>query len=67
MDKVFPTGHQKQLIGLVPRGLLETCCKMDWFRFIFRLLEVYFASYKAIATYFISLVVCLWIFAVTLW
>ncbi len=58
IDKVFPTGHQ------VPRSLLETCCKMDWFQLIFRLLEAYFASYKAIATYFICLAVCLWIFAV---
>ncbi len=28
MDKVFPTGHQDQSIGLVHRSLLETCCKM---------------------------------------
>ena len=66
MDKVFPTGHQEQSIGLVPRSLLKTCCKMDWFRLIFRLLEAYFACYKAIATYFICLAVCLWIFAVAL-
>ena len=65
MDKVFPTGHQEQSIGLVPQSLLETCCKMDWFWLIFRLLEVYFACYKAIATYFICLAVWLWIFAVT--
>ncbi len=58
MDKVFPTRHREQLIGLVPQSLLETSCKMDLFRFIFRLLEVYFACYKAIATYFICLVVC---------
>ncbi len=37
----FPTGHRKQSIELVPRGLHETCCKMDWFRFIFRPLEAY--------------------------
>ncbi len=66
MDKVFPTGHQEQSIGLVPRSLLEICCKMDWFRLIFRLLETYFACYKAIATYFICLAVCVWIFAVAL-
>ncbi len=53
MDKVFPTGHHEQSIGLFPRSLLETCCKMDWLRFFFRLLEASFfvvASYKAIAT-----------------
>ncbi len=57
MDKVFPTGHREQSIGLVPRSLLETCCKMDLFQFVFRLLEAYFACYKAIATYFICLAV----------
>ncbi len=34
MDKVLPTGHQVQSIGLVPRTLLETCCKMDRLGFI---------------------------------
>ncbi len=67
MDEVFLTGHQEQSIGLVPRSLLETCCKMDWFQLYFRILGVYFACYKAIATYFICLAVCLWIFAVALW
>ncbi len=66
IDKVFPTGHQEIFIGLVPRSLLKTCCKMDWFRLIFRLLDAYFACYKDIATYFICLAVCLWIFAVAL-
>ncbi len=61
MDKVFPIGHQDQSIGLVPGSLLEICCKMDWFRLIFRLIEAYFACYKAIATYFICLAVCSWI------
>ncbi len=61
MDKVFPTGHHEQSIGVVPQSLLETCCKMDWFQLIFSLLEAYFACYKAIATYFICLAVCLWI------
>ncbi len=51
MDKVFPTRHREQSIGLVPQSLLKTCCKIDCFRFIFRLLEAYFACYKAIATY----------------
>ena len=50
MDKGFTTGHQDQSIGL-PWTLLENCCKMDWFQLIFRLLEAYFACYKAIATY----------------
>ncbi len=66
MDKVFPTGHQEQLIRLVPWRLLEACCTLDWLRLIFRLLEAYFACYKAIATYFIFLAVSLWIFAVAL-
>ncbi len=66
MDKVFPTGHREQSIRLVPRSLLKACCKMEWFWFIFRLLEAYFARYKVIATYFIRLAVCLWIFAVAL-
>ncbi len=39
MNKVFPTGHREQSIGLVPRSLLETSCKMDRFRLIFRLFE----------------------------
>ncbi len=56
----------KGSIGQVPQSLLETCCKMDWFRFTFRLLEAYFARYKAIATYFIFLAVCLWGFVVDL-
>ncbi len=67
MDKVYPTGHREQSIGLVPRSLLETCCKMDWFRFNFRFLEACFACYKAIATYCMCLAVCLWIFVVALW
>ncbi len=49
MDKVFPNGHREQSIRHVPRSRLETSCKMDWFRLIFRLLEAYFC-YKAIAT-----------------
>ncbi len=36
----------------------QICCKMDWFQFIYRLLEAYFACYKAIPTYFICLGVC---------
>ncbi len=64
MDKVFL--HQEHSIGLVPRSLLETWCKMDWFQLIFRLLEAYFACYKAIATYCICLAVCLRIFVVAL-
>ena len=66
MDKVFLTGHQEQPMGLVPQSLFEICCKMDWFQLIFRILEAYFACYKAIATYFIYLTVCLWIFVVAL-
>ncbi len=38
MDKVFLTRHREQLIELVPQSLLETSCKMDWFRFIFWLI-----------------------------
>ncbi len=60
MDKVFPTGYQEQLIGLVPRSLLETCCKMDWFRFIFRLLEAYFACYKGYS-YLLYMPSCLFV------
>ncbi len=49
------------------QSLLKTCCKMDWFWLIFRLLEAYFVCYKAIATYSICLAVCLWIFVAALW
>ncbi len=66
MNKVFLTRHREQSIGLVPKSLLETSCKMDRFRLIFRLLEAYFSCYKALATYFICLAVCLWIIAVAL-
>ncbi len=58
--------NREQSIGLVPQSLLETSCKIDRFRLIFRLLEAYFACYKAIATYFICLAVCLWIIVVVL-
>ncbi len=58
MDEVFPSGHREQSIGLVPRSLLEACCKMDWFRFIFRLIEAYFACYKAIAIYWLFVDFC---------
>ncbi len=51
MDNVFPTGHQEHSIGLVHLSLLETCRKMDWFWLIIRLLEAYFACYKAINSY----------------